>query len=310
MQNEPKESPHGAPGVDSPTFWDGAAFRRNWENFLESSVQDIPSGLPLKRVRFQVEQTALFQEIVRNWDEWDGSARLSAWKRLLEDFDRTVRQVLPTCVQCGECCRRGSPTLHLEDLELLRMGAIPWQELVTLRLGEPAYSPFHEKAFFLTSECLKIREKPSTKHCTFLDEETSRCTIYANRPVQCRAQACWDSAPAKQLSKLPFLSREDVFAGVDLLLDIMAEHDRRFAFQKVHEAFKRLKETGGEGIDEVLELLAFEEHFRSFCGERFKIPADQMDLVFGRSLAELAPLFGFRVRYEPDGSRVLVPDEP
>ena len=53
-----------------------------------------------------------------------------------------TQELLPTYVGCGECCRKSAPTLGQEDLVLLREEALPWAELVTLREGEPARSPF------------------------------------------------------------------------------------------------------------------------------------------------------------------------
>ncbi len=63
------------------------------------------------------------------------SLRLDAWKRLLLAAEESCRTILPACVQCGECCRMGSPTLHLEDIPLLQSGKIPWDQLITLRKG-------------------------------------------------------------------------------------------------------------------------------------------------------------------------------
>jgi Fe-S-cluster containining protein len=302
--------PGKQPQIDTPAYWDETTMQQKWLEFLKSSLKEHALSIPFKRVQFQIENTSIYFDTVKHWHEWDSEARLAAWKRLLQAVEQALQEILPICVQCGECCRKGSPTLHLEDLELLRLGVIPWEQLVTLREGEPVYSPFDRQAFLLISECIKLREKDGSKECVFLDEDTSRCTIYTHRPVQCRAQACWDAAPAKQLTKSPHLTREEIFSGVDLLLDVIAEHDRRFALRKIHKAFEELTESQGANIEEVLELLAYEEHFRQFFSERFNISRQHLDLVFGRTVADLTPLFGFRVKLEQDGSRCLAPDEP
>jgi hypothetical protein len=44
--------------------------------------------------------------------------------------------------------------------------------------------------------------------------------------------------------------------------------------------------------------------------DAFKIPAQNMELLFGRSFIQMTPLFGFKVLEEPDGSRRLIADEP
>jgi Fe-S-cluster containining protein len=295
--------------IDShPTQWDEEAFRRNWSEFLHMLVKENESALPFKRIQYQVEQSPIFQEVLVRWSGMSGAERLGAWKRLLQAAEEVSREVLPACVQCGTCCRKGSPTLQLEDLELLQTGRIQWNQLVTLRRGEPVKSPFDQKPFFLLDERIKIRERDNSEECIFFNDETSLCGMYSDRPIQCRAQACWDPAPAQDISKQPYLTRRDIFKSVDLLLEIILEHDQRCAFQKLNEAFTRLLETKGETIEEVLQILSYEDHFRSFVCEKLNVPSDQAELVFGRSFADLVPLFGFKVLDEPDGSRCLVPE--
>jgi len=293
-----------------PATWDEERLLRTWLKHLKGLMDESGITLPEKRMRYQAEQNVEFQETRQRWHKLGDTDRLIAWKRLLQLSERIVQEVLPSCVQCGECCRKGSPTLQLEDLELLRQGKIPWHELVTIRQGEPVRSPFEENLFFLLDERIKIREKTGAQECVFFDPEADRCTIYANRPVQCRAQACWDPAVAKQIAEQPYMARRDIFQGVELLLDLIKEHDRRCGFEKLNTTFKRLEETKGETIDEVLEQLAYESHFRQFLAEQLKIPENTLELVFGRSFADMAPLFGFTVHNEPDGTRCLVADIP
>ena len=291
-----------------PGTWDEERLLRTWIKHLKGLMAESDISLPEKRIMFQAEQNVTFQETRQRWPKLGDIERLNAWKRLLELSERIVQEVLPSCVQCGECCRKGSPTLQLEDLDLLRQGKIPWHELVTLRCQEPVRSPFQENLFFLLDERIKISEKPGTQECVHFEPETDRCKIYADRPVQCRAQACWDPAIAKQVSDQPYLTRRDIFQGVELLLDLIREHDQRCGFEKLNAAFKRLEESNGETIDQVLELLAYEDHFRHFLAEQLKIPENTLELVFGRSYADMVPLFGFTIRDEPDGSRCLMPD--
>jgi len=307
MSEAIQESRHEKGGA-SPATWDSSALLENWMEHLRRMVEENELSIPLKRVEVQAGQSPVYQEIAGRWDRMDGGERMDSWKRLLEDSEKCVKEVLPACVMCGDCCRRGSPTLHLDDLELLREDKIPWSALTTLRRGEPVRSPFEENLFFLVDERVKLKEKPGTSRCVFLDDDTDRCSIYSIRPLQCRAQACWDPEPAKDLAKQPYLTRRDLFKDVELLLELMTEHDNRCAFGKLKEAFERLEENQGETIDEVLELLAYEDHFRRFLGEKLAIPEDVLDLVFGRSFADLTPLFGFRVDTEEDGTRCLEAD--
>lgn len=294
--------------AQSPASWPVDVFRDNVLAYVEALRQDPENRVPPERVVLQLNQDPDFQAVLKTWDGLDGASRVAAWKKVLGLAEHHAREVLPACVMCGECCRTGSPTLHMDDLELLQKGVIPWEAVYTLRRGEPVHSPFKKDLFFLLDERLKVREKPGTKECLFLDGETRRCLIYADRPLQCRAQACWDPAPAEDLSKQPYLTRRDIFKDVELLLEVMAEHDRRCRFDQLAAAFDDMEASKGASVDRVLQLLAYEDHFRTFMGEKLGIPADQLELVFGRSFASLAPLFGYRVDTEPDGTRILVPD--
>lgn len=295
--------------VDYPANWDAEKLRQNWLNHMRSLIAENETPIPLKRLQYQLEQGTVYHDIMQRWPRMDGSQRLRAWKILLEYSEQAVRDILPTCVQCGECCRKGSPTLHVEDLELLSQGKLSWNQLVTLRQGEPVRSPAKEEIFFLLDERIKVREKPGTQECVFLDDSTDRCTIYVDRPLQCRAQACWDATEAEQLAKQAYLTRRDIFAGVELFFDIITEHHQRCSFAELQNAFKQLEENDGSTIDGLLELLAYEHHFRDFFSQQFNIPQDTLDLIFGRSFSDLAQIFGFRVEQEADGTRRLVPDK-
>lgn len=291
-----------------PAEWSVDEFQTNWFAFLESIVKEDGSLVPPRRIRYQIEQTPEFQETVAGWEKMDSLGRLEAWKRLLILAENATREILPTCVECGECCRRGSPTLQVEDLEILQSGQIPWEQLYTLRKGEPARSPFEGKPFILPEDRIKIREKEGTGECVFLDRATDRCTIYSDRPLQCRAQACWDPVPAKDLAEQPFLLRTHIFEHVEVLSTIITEHDSRCSFESLAEALEKLRDDDEDSIQNALRLLSYEEHFREFLSEKFGIPQDNMELVLGRSFSKMVGLFGYKVVEASDGSRCLMPD--
>ena len=305
---ECSEGPSGL-SINHPAIWDIDQFEANWSVFLEALMKEEASLLiPSARIRRQIEHCEVFLEVHSNWERMDAPHRLSAWKRLLVAAEEACRTVLPVCVGCGECCRMASPTLHAEDLPLLKGGKIPWERLITLRKGEPVRSPFDGKPFILSEERIKVAEKQGSRGCVFLDSEANRCSIYTDRPLQCRAQACWDPIPARDAAELPFLLRRHIFEGIDLLLEVIAEHESRCGFQSLSEAFEELGRSKGENVGEVLDLLSYEEHFRRFVSDKFKIPPQYLDLLLGRSFGDMAALFGFRVLEEAGGARCLVPE--
>ncbi|MGQ9483660.1 MAG: YkgJ family cysteine cluster protein [Desulfosoma sp.] len=294
--------------AQSPACWAAETLRDNVLAHVQELARHPENKVPAERVLLQLTQDTDFQAVLKTWNTLNGPDRVAAWKKVLGLAEHHAREILPACVQCGECCRQGSPTLYLEDVELLHKGAIPWNAVYTLRRGEPVRSPFQTELVFLLDERIKVREKPGTMECLFLDTSLSQCRIYADRPLQCRAQACWDAGPAEDLSKQPYLTRRDLFKDVELLMDVITEHDRRCRFDQLAAAFRELDATRGASVDQVLHLLAYEDHFRNFMAEKLNIPEDHMELVFGRSFAALVQVFGCRVRTEPDGTRVLVPD--
>ncbi|MBW2532382.1 MAG: YkgJ family cysteine cluster protein [Deltaproteobacteria bacterium] len=303
-----KKQNHG-PASD-PTGWDRDALEAAFTAHLKTMVSEDADSAPLARVRYQALEDPACRELLAGWDELEPRERPDAWERLTEAAVTANRELLPTCIRCGTCCRRGSPTLLAEDLELVAGDLIPASALVTLRAGEPAHSPYAGSAFFLPEERIKLREKPGTSECVFFatgEGDEAACKIYKDRPTQCRAQACWDPDTAKQLAAEPHLGRRDVFAGVDTLLEMIAEHDDRCSFARLRAAFDDLHASGGEQVQPVIDLLAFEDHFRSFVAEKLGLPDATLDLVFGRPLYDRVRLFGFRVEIAEDGTRTLVP---
>lgn len=294
--------------TNHPSGWNIDEFRTNWQIFIDAIIEENSSSLvPRKRIQYQIEQTPAFRDMLARWEQMNGTERLDSWRNLLADADRSSREILPVCVQCGECCRSGSPTLQAEDLALLRAGKIPWEQLLTLRKGEPARS-LDGRPFILSEERIKVREKENSRQCVFLNDETDRCSIYLDRPMQCRAQACWDPMPARDLANEPFLLRKHIFQDVELLLEIISEHDARCGFDVFAEAFQQLSERGEHKFEEILGMLSYEEHFRNFISEQFRIPEVNLDLVLGRSFIQMVPLFGYKVTEEPEGQRCLIPE--
>jgi Fe-S-cluster containining protein len=286
--------------IKEPADW-------SWEAALSHLIASLCGrGIPEKRVHFQVERDSQVLALGQGWDPV--SDRQAAWQELVQAGRKAISEILPVCVQCGQCCRNTSPTLHLDDLELITADRIQPGQLRTLRAGEPVHSPFDGRLFYLNEERIKLREKPGGSTCLFLDEQSDQCTIWPDRPVQCRAQACWDPEPAREVLKQPVLNRRHILGGLDSLVQLLDEHDRRCSHEQLRKVFEDLKTSQGEAVEPVLEAIAFEDHFRGFVAEQFNLPAGSMDFFFGRSFVSMLRLFGFKVEEGADGTRTLLPD--
>jgi Fe-S-cluster containining protein len=295
--------------VESPGTWDSATFTARWRERLESLAGERGAAMTFARAKYQAEQSPLFQKARAEWAELRAEQREETWRQLRDDSAESVAEPLPICVRCGECCRVGSPTLEVDDLELLREEKIPWSELYTMRVGEPARSPHSGQPFFLEAERIKIREKPGSTECVFLDSETGDCRIHADRPLQCRAQACWEEVDAQRFVDAEYLTRKQLFGAVEPVLEVLGKHDTRCSFERLRDGFETLEASGGENADEAIDVLAFDEHTREFCVEQLSVPEGVLDLLLGRSLTSRLKLFGYRVEIAADGTRTLLPEE-
>lgn len=295
--------------VDSPARWDTNSLQENLYRRLMELTERSGLALTLKRIKFQIEKSETCQKIIQSWPEKKSSEKMDIWKTLIDHASEAIHDVIHICVQCGQCCRKSSPTLFSQDIPLVRSEKIPLHSLVTLRKGEPVSSPFRDEPFYLPEECIKVREKPHTRECIFLDSQTDYCTIYESRPYQCRVQSCWDESGIKLLTSQNAITRAELFNEVDTIIQVIEEHNSRCSFRKLQDVFSKLKKSEGQSIDEVLGLLSYEDHFRNFIGERLKLPSDSLDLFFGRSFSSLVRLFGFRIEDKADGTHILIADE-
>ncbi len=295
--------------IPEPTSWDWADVINYLTGELFSRQMLRKVEMPAVRIRFQVEQDQTVNAINTRWPALDEEARRAAWPDLIQASFEATKEAMPVCVGCGECCRRSSPTLYAEDLELVQEKLMPLAQLLTLRRGEAVRSPFKKEPFHLEAECIKVRESPETQACVFFDTGECTCGIYENRPMQCRAQACWDTSIAEELAEEPKLTRQELFASLEDLTRLLDEHDRRCSFTHLRKVFEDLDPEKSESIDAVIDAVAFEDHFRHFVAEQLSLPSDSLDLFFGRSFIELVKLFGFKVEKDADGSNILSPIE-
>jgi len=289
----------------SPTSWDLEQLQQRWQACLENMIREKVVNFPLKRLRFQAEQDPEFKRVVEGWPELSGEEREEGWGSLMQVSQRAAGELLPICVACGDCCRKGSPSLHEDDLDLVMQQKLPWSKLTTLRRGEMVRSPFALKPYTLEEERIKLSERSLSHACFFFDPEAAACRVYRDRPLECRAQACWDPSQSEDAFQEAYLTREKVFGGVPGLWELIQEHEQRCGFAAMRASFEAIEGGAASQADTIVEMLAFDEHVREFVCERFDVPEDNLSFLFGRSLTSQVELFGFRVDRSSDGIRTL-----
>ncbi len=206
------------------------------------------------------------------------------------------------CIRCGECCLRGSPTLQMEDLGLVKEGLIGKKDLYTIRKGELVKDNINEGLVVTQTELVKVRErKGKSGGCIFYDDSGKACTIYEHRPLQCAALMCWDTREFLEVFQGPKLMRQQAIEG-QVLLGLIEEHERRCGYAQLERLVSEVESKGEEAVHQVLDLLKFDYHLRPFVAEKLGLKPEEMDFFFGKPLKETITMFGLQVVREPDGS--------
>ncbi len=193
----------------------------------------------------------------------------------------------PLCSRCGECCRKGGPALHREDLPLLRTpGGPDLADLVTLRAGEPVLDQVRGRVEPLATEIVKLRGRDGSWTCLFYRDQDAACAIYAARPLECRVLSCRDTRALEQVYARDRLTRRDILPGGHPLLDLVAEHEQRCpvsGYAAVLEA-----EAPGDRRRRAA-MLAWDREVRLLVTEKSGMDPAILDFLFGRPLEQLAP---------------------
>ena len=87
-----------------------------------------------------------------------------------------------TCTGCGDCCTGGPGFVWVNQAEIEALAA-------RLKLSTVDF----EKRFVRQVGLRRTLKERKNYDCVFLDGETRKCTVYEDRPRQCRTWPFWDS---------------------------------------------------------------------------------------------------------------------
>ena len=226
-------------------------------------------------------------------------------KQVSECLLKAAYATRPYCIRCGTCCAKGSPTLSVGDLELFTRDIVKPFDVITIRKGELARSAGGDELERTEQELIKVRETPGDNTCVFFKPGDKECSIYESRPLQCRRQECWDPQDPDEMGNEEMLARETLLRGTGPLWDIIQRHEEWCSYDRLARVMAKLEATKGQTVDELLELLRFDQHVRHFIIEKFNLPPETHDFLLGRSLADSIEAYGLRVVEEPDGTFLL-----
>jgi Fe-S-cluster containining protein len=209
------------------------------------------------------------------------------------------------CKRCGTCCRAGGPALHHEDIELVQSGKIPLKDLYTIRAGELARDNVKGTLQPVTSELIKIKGAGSTWTCCYYDPDSKGCTIYADRPLECRVLNCRDTAAIEAIYDQQRLTRKDLLLEVPHLWELVVEHEKKCDYQVLAELAVRVKDGPDQAVvDGLLEMVGYDLHLRALITEKGKPDPALLDLLFGRPLTDTLP--GFGLKSQQKGGKLII----
>jgi len=201
------------------------------------------------------------------------------------------------CRRCGACCEKGGPGFHIEDRGLVDTGAIPSRCLFTIRQGELAYDNVRGCLMPVDSDVIKIKGKADTWSCVFFDEPGKRCTIYDNRPRECRALKCWDTRELEKIYAGHRLTREDLISEVEGLWALIQDHQQRCDYEIIKKLIDDFNGPFREKTrKKLLEIIRFDAEIRKLVVEKGGMDPEMLDFLFGRPLTKTLPNYGIRIR--------------
>ena len=211
------------------------------------------------------------------------------------------------CMRCGTCCKKGGPSFHHADKTLIKEGVIHSKYLYTIRKGEMAYDNVKQCLEPVSSDVIKIKGKNESLTCVFFNEPQSACTIYENRPIECRALKCWDPKALEDLYAEKRLTRKDLISEIEGLWGIIKDHQERCNYKTIQKLVDAIKSNMRDNEQQKLnEIIQFDTEIRKLVVSTAGLDAEMLDFLFGRPLIRTIQKLGLKVQ-QKGKKNILLP---
>jgi Fe-S-cluster containining protein len=209
------------------------------------------------------------------------------------------------CQRCGTCCKKGGPAFHHADKRLIEEGVIHSKYLYTIREGELAYDNVRQCLEPVRTDIIKIKKQKDSVTCIFFNERQSACTIYENRPLECRALKCWDTQALEDLYAKMRLTRKDLISEIEGLWSLIKDHQERCNYQTIQRLVSAIKSNrDDEARKKLVEIIQFDAEIRKLVVSKAGLGAEILDFLFGRPLMETLRNLGLKVQQK--GSQTIL----
>ena len=217
-----------------------------------------------------------------------------------------MNKVITECIRCGTCCKKGGPSFHLEDKVLIEKGIILSKYLYTIREGELCYDNIKESILPAASDIIKIKGQKDSVTCIFFNEKENECTIYDNRPVECRALKCWDTREIENIYSKNRLTRKDLTSTIEGLWDLVEDHQRRCSYETLKFFIDALnKDKKDEALKGIFDIIEYDAQIRELVVQKGYLDPEMTDFIFGRPITETIRMYGFKIIKQDDNYRLI-----
>lgn len=210
-----------------------------------------------------------------------------------------VSTSLNECRRCGTCCLKGGPALHTEDLRLLQEHILRFENLVTIRKGEPLLFLSAENPQPAPADIIKIKGKGSEWSCMFFERRKAACRIYDQRPLECNLMQCWDTAALEKVAGINLLKRTDIIDSHDPVMPFIEEQKNKCPLNKLEQFLKGASQPQkGDDADimtQLTNLMNTDLSVRLRAQEQLHISLDLELFYFGRPLFVILKQLGMKI---------------
>ena len=189
---------------------------------------------------------------------------------------------------------------------LIEKGIILSKYLYTIRKGERSYDNVKGCFIFATSDIIKIKSRPGSLTCIFFNETDHACTIYTNRPLECRVLKCWDTREIERIYAKNRLIRKDLVSTIAGLWDLIDDHQRRCSYEKLDRRLKLLDgNQKDDALHDILAIVRYDTQIRKLVVQKGNLDPQIVDFLFGRPITETIIQYGFELQQEGDTYRIV-----
>ncbi len=210
------------------------------------------------------------------------------------------------CKRCGTCCIKGGPTLHEADLPLIHNHRLTPHDLITIRLGEPVFSPLSNNIEPARTELIKVAGQNDSWACHFFDQTQKLCGIYAHRPLECGLLQCWEPSTLTNIIYQHCLSRKDIVPAEDELWELIGIQETHCAFAQIAALTTEFAEGKDQTcLTEIARVVTLDLKIRQRAIHQRRLRIAEELLFFGRPLFKSLTFYQLTFTEGPQGLTVM-----